>query len=156
MACWGPMGLEPDAGRVTVLGGAARDHRDQIGYLPEERGLYRKMTAVETIAYFGRLKGLRARDARAEAKRLLEFYGLGDAMNRNVEALSKGMAQKVQLLATIVHKPRLLILDEPFSGLDPVNQEILEELIRAQVRDGVTVLTARWPKRVTNCPAACI
>jgi ABC-2 type transport system ATP-binding protein len=133
--------LPPTAGKVEILGttdGLAV--RDRIGFLPEERSLYRRMQACEAIAYFGQLKGLAAREARSRAQHLLEANGLGEAATRRIEALSKGMAQKVQLLATIVHRPALLVLDEPFSGLDPVNQESLEALLRDLAADGTTIL----------------
>ncbi len=123
--------IKPTHGMIDVLGSAsALKVRDQIGYLPEERGLYKKMTARQTIAYFGQLKGLAGRVANHKAMELLERFGLKDFANAKVETLSKGMAQKVQVLSAIAHDPRLVILDEPFSGLDPVNQQVLEDLIR--------------------------
>jgi len=133
--------IKPTAGKVSVLGAAsAISVRRRIGYLPEERGLYRKMKAAESIAYFAQLRGLGRREAFARAYALLERFGLGDFARSKNEALSKGMAQKVQLLTIIAHKPELLILDEPFSGLDPINQETLEELIRAEARRGRTII----------------
>ncbi|GIL39868.1 ABC transporter ATP-binding protein [Roseiterribacter gracilis] len=133
--------IEPTAGRIEILGASnALAVRERIGFLPEERSLYRRMQAREAIAYFGRLKGLRADVARKRAAALLEANGLGDAASRRIEALSKGMAQKVQLLATIVHQPDLLILDEPFSGLDPISQEGLEALLRDLAGNGTTIL----------------
>ncbi|HKE00238.1 MAG TPA: ATP-binding cassette domain-containing protein [Planctomycetota bacterium] len=123
--------FEPTEGRITVLGHpSALDVRERIGYLPEEKGLYRKMKAWSAIAYFGGLKGLSRPEARKRANELLERYGLGDDRNKKCEALSKGMQQKVQLLASIVHDPEFVVLDEPFSGLDPVNQEVMEGVIR--------------------------
>ncbi len=133
--------LAPDAGRISVFGGPLDPLRlKRIGYLPEERGLYRKMTPMAVITYFARLKGMTGRDARSRARDLLERYGLADAMQRPVKALSKGMAQKVQILAIIAHEPEFLILDEPFSGLDPVNQQTLEELVRERAAGGASVL----------------
>ncbi len=133
--------IPPTSGRIEVLGSAsAIPVRHRIGYLPEERGLYRKMKAAETIAYFASLRGVPQKEARARALRLLEQFGLGDFARSKNEALSKGMAQKVQLLATIAHEPELLILDEPFTGLDPINQATLETLI-ADLRDkGCTII----------------
>ncbi|MGF1456724.1 MAG: ABC transporter ATP-binding protein [Alphaproteobacteria bacterium] len=123
--------IQPTRGEIRILGSdSAMSVRDQIGYLPEERGLYKKMTARQTIAYFGQLKGLSGRAARQRAMELLERFGLKDFAKAKIESLSKGMAQKVQVLSAIVHDPRLVILDEPFSGLDPVNQQVLEELIQ--------------------------
>ena len=131
----------PTSGRMTVLGSeSALPVRHRIGYLPEERGLYRKMRAFETIAYFARLRGVPGREARRRAFALLEEFGLGAFARNKNESLSKGMAQKVQLLATIAHDPELLILDEPFSGLDPINQATLEDLIRRLQSEGKTII----------------
>jgi ABC-2 type transport system ATP-binding protein len=131
----------PDEGRITVLGnhdpGAVKD---RLGYLPEEKGLYKKMRTAELVSYFGRLKGLSAQDAQRRARDLLSRYGLGDWLDRKCEALSKGMGQKVQLLATLIHGPDLVILDEPFSGLDPVNADLLRDLILDMKREGRTVI----------------
>jgi len=133
--------IRPTSGKVMVLGAnSAISVRHRIGYLPEERGLYRKMKAIDTIAYFARLRGVSAKEARQRARDLLEEFGLGAFAKSKNEALSKGMAQKVQLLATLVHKPELLILDEPFSGLDPINQHVLETLIRRLRDEGRTVI----------------
>jgi len=133
--------IDPDGGERIVLGEReplkAAPH---VGYLPEERGLYPGMTAREAIAFLGALRGLPLAEARRRAVRLLEEAGLGEAIDRPIRALSKGMAQKVQLLGTIVHGPRLIVFDEPFSGLDALNQERLEDLIRGQVAGGATVL----------------
>lgn len=133
--------IPPTTGRIAVLGStSAIPVRHRLGYLPEERGLYRKMRAAETIAYFARLRGVPARAAKKKAHDLLERFGLADFAQARNEALSKGMAQKVQLLATIAHEPDLLILDEPFSGLDPINQATLETLIRDLKREGRTII----------------
>ena len=133
--------IAPSEGTLKVLGSpSAIPVRRRIGYLPEERGLYRKMRAGETIAYFAQLRGLSRRDAKRKASQLLEEFGLGEFERSKNEALSKGMAQKVQLLATIAHDPELLILDEPFSGLDPINQETLETLIRDLRAQGKTII----------------
>lgn len=136
------LGLQPaTAGRITVLGaGDGRKVRDRIGFLPEERGLYRKMTPVDAIAFFGALKGLPTGEGRRRARAMLEAQGLGEARNRKMKELSKGMAQKVQLIASVVHGPEFVILDEPFSGLDPMNQQGLEAMIRGLAADGATVL----------------
>ena len=133
--------IQPDEGTITVLGQKSSElTKDLLGYLPEEKGLYKKMKCAEILAYFGRLKGMGAREAKAKARELLERYGLGEWADKRTEALSKGMGQKVQLLGTLIHDPRLLILDEPFSGLDPVNVELLRDLILDQRRAGRTVI----------------
>jgi ABC-2 type transport system ATP-binding protein len=136
------LGLQPvTSGRIDILGAAdGREVRDRIGFLPEERGLYRKMTPVEAIAFFGSLKGLPAHEGRRRAIALLEQQGLGASQKKKMKDLSKGMAQKVQLLASVVHRPEFVILDEPFSGLDPMNQQGLEAMIRGLAADGATVL----------------
>ena len=133
--------IDPSSGERRLLGRdrpleAAR----QVGYLPEERGLYPAMTCMEAIAFMGALRGLPLREGRGRAAELLEGHGLGDWARKPIRTLSKGMAQTVQLLGTIIHRPRLIVLDEPFSGLDAINQEKLEALIRRQAAEGVTVL----------------
>ena len=133
--------IRPTDGRLTVLGRApGRENAPDIGFLPEERGLYRQMTALDTIVYFGRLKGMTPHDARTEGLGLLDRFGLGDSARSTIDKLSKGMAQKVQLATAVVNRPRLLILDEPFSGLDPVNQRLLEDEIRRASKAGATVI----------------
>jgi ABC-2 type transport system ATP-binding protein len=133
--------VAPDTGRVSLFGEPPTlKGLRRVGFLPEERGLYRKMSARETIAYFAQLKGMTGRAARARADDLLERGGLKDAALKPVSKLSKGMAQKVQILSTIAHEPDFLILDEPFSGLDPVNQIELEKLVREQHARGATII----------------
>jgi ABC-2 type transport system ATP-binding protein len=133
--------IRPTSGRIEVLGRApGRENAADIGFLPEERGLYRQMTALDTIAYFGRLKGMATAEARREGAALLDRFGLAANSRSTVDKLSKGMAQKVQLATALVNRPRLLILDEPFSGLDPVNQGLLEEEIRRMSAGGSTVV----------------
>ena len=136
------LGLQPaTAGRIEILGAPdGRLVRDRIGFLPEERGLYKKMTPVEAIAFFGALKGLPPAEGRRRAKTMLEQQGLGAAQKKKMKELSKGMAQKVQLIASVVHQPEFVILDEPFSGLDPMNQQGLEAMIRDLAANGATVL----------------
>ncbi len=136
------LGLQTaSAGRIDILGADdGRKVRDRIGFLPEERGLYKKMTPIDAIAFFGSLKGVPMAEGRRRAKEMLEAQGLGASRNKKMKDLSKGMAQKVQLIASVVHRPEFVILDEPFSGLDPVNQQGLEEVIRNLARDGATVL----------------
>lgn len=133
--------MTPTSGAITVLGsGDARTVRERIGFLPEERGLYRRMTPVDAIAFLAGLKGMNAGEAKRKARTLLAEQGLAEAANRQIRSLSKGMAQKVQLLSAIIHEPELVILDEPFSGLDPVNQQALEALIRGLADRGATVV----------------
>ena len=133
--------IEPDDGERMLLGcNHPRDASDRVGYLPEERGLYPAMKAREAIAFLGALRGLDLRTGRKRAVGLLERVGLGYAVDMKIRKLSKGMAQLVQLLGSIVHQPELLVLDEPFSGLDPVNQERLEGLILAERDRGATIL----------------
>lgn len=133
--------IQPTSGRISILGStSAIPVRHRIGYLPEERGLYRKMRAAETIAYFAKLRGVSSKEASRRALELLDRFGLAEFARSKNEALSKGMAQKVQLLATIAHDPELLILDEPFSGLDPINQGTLEDLICSLKKEGRTII----------------
>ena len=133
--------VEPTAGSISVLGArGARQVRSRIGFLPEERGLYRRMTPVDAIVFFAGLKGVPNAVARKRALEMLESQGLSDAAHRPIKALSKGMAQKVQLLSALAHEPDLVLLDEPFSGLDPVNQQSLETMIRDLGKRGATVV----------------
>jgi ABC-2 type transport system ATP-binding protein len=133
--------LRPTSGTIRVLGAeSALEVRGRIGYLPEEKGLYKKMKAWSVIAYFAGLKGMPRLEAKRRAHELLERYGLKDFAEARTEALSKGMGQKVQVLASIAHDPDLVILDEPFSGLDPVNQGVLEEIVQDLRARGRTVL----------------
>lgn len=133
--------IDPDDGHRTLLGAdqPLRMAR-QVGYLPEERGLYPSMKAFEAIAFMGALRGLPLRQGRERARAMLEAHGMGAAADKPIRQLSKGMAQTVQLFGTIIHEPRLIVLDEPFSGLDAINQEKLEALIREQARRGVTIV----------------
>ncbi len=133
--------IYPDAGQIRVLGAPrAMEVKDRIGYLPEERGLYRKMTVEQTLRYFGRLKGVSGRRLRERIDAVLRQVELSDWRRKKVEALSKGMSQKLQFAVTILHEPQLVILDEPFSGLDPLNMEVLKELVLELKRRGTTVI----------------
>jgi ABC-2 type transport system ATP-binding protein len=133
--------IEPDDGERMLLGHSRpREASDSVGYLPEERGLYPGMKCKDAIAFMGALRGLPWREGRKRAEKLLTDAGLGHAIDEKIRKLSKGMAQLVQLLGSVVHEPELLVLDEPFSGLDPVNQEKLEKLILAQRDRGATIL----------------
>ncbi|MEP0189495.1 MAG: ATP-binding cassette domain-containing protein [Erythrobacter sp.] len=133
--------IDPDEG-TRLLFGHDRPHDigRLIGYLPEERGLYPAMKAIEAIAFMGALRGLSLAEGRERGRELLERHDLGYAAERQIRQLSKGMAQTVQLLGTLVHRPKLVVLDEPFSGLDAINQGKLEGMIRTLAEDGVTVI----------------
>lgn len=147
--------IRPTSGAIEILGRKpGRENASQIGFLPEERGLYRRMSVLDTIVYFGELKGMATADAKKEAERLIARFGLGEWTKSMVEKLSKGMSQKVQVAAAMVNKPRLLILDEPFSGLDPVNQQVLEDLVVEMAAAGTTVVFSthimQHAERLTN------
>ena len=133
--------IDPDAGYRRVLGSERpHDIAHLIGYLPEERGLYPAMKACDAIAFIGALRGLPLAEGRKRGRELLERHGLGFAADRQIRQLSKGMAQQVQLLATLVHHPRLVVFDEPFSGLDALNQGKLEQTMRTLADNGTTVI----------------
>jgi ABC-2 type transport system ATP-binding protein len=133
--------LFPDAGELSVLGCAsALEAKERIGYLPEERGVYRKMRVGKFLAYMGQLKGLSEQAATTRAREYLARLGLEKNERSRCEELSKGMLQKVQFTAAILHRPDLLILDEPFSGLDPVSAKVLRELLLEEHRRGATIL----------------
>lgn len=131
----------PNGGSVLFDGRPiTQDDVEKIGYLPEERGLYRKMKVGEQAMYFARLKGMSTREAAAELKKWFVRFGIESWWNKKVEELSKGMAQKVQFITTVVHRPSLLILDEPFSGFDPVNAQIIREEILRLRDEGATII----------------
>jgi ABC-2 type transport system ATP-binding protein len=133
--------LFPDSGELTVLGrSSALEAKDRIGYLPEERGVYRRMRVGDFLAYIAQLKGLAEEEARPRAARLLGRLALDNVERTRCEDLSKGMLQRVQFVAAIINQPELLILDEPFSGLDPVSVRLLKDLIADEHRRGATIL----------------
>jgi len=132
--------IYPDHGSISVLGGSALAAKNRIGYLPEERGLYRKMRVGEFLRYIGRLKGMSRNDARTSASTWLDRMELQSVDRKRCEELSKGMQQKVQFIASIIHEPDLLIFDEPFSGLDPVNAELMNTIIRELHAQGRTII----------------
>jgi ABC-2 type transport system ATP-binding protein len=133
--------LMPDRGELSVLGHkSALEAKDRIGYLPEDRGLYKRMRVAQFLTYMAQLKGDDGPDLRKRVEQWLERVDLPGVAQKRCEELSKGMQQKVQFLAAIIHKPDLLILDEPFSGLDPVNQRLLRDLVREEHARGATVL----------------
>ena len=131
----------PNSGTVLFDGRPiTQDDVEKIGYLPEERGLYRKMKVGEQAMYFAQLKGMSYREAQEELKKWFVRFGIESWWNKKVEELSKGMAQKVQFITTVVHKPKLLILDEPFSGFDPVNAQVIREEILRLKEEGATII----------------
>ena len=133
--------LTPDSGSVSLFGKTPQAGvLDRVGFLPEERGIYRKMKVIDCIVFFARLKGVHAGTARKRGLQMLEEFGLAEVADSKIKTLSKGMAQKVQIISTLVHEPEFIILDEPFSGLDPVNQKALERVVRAQSEAGRTIL----------------
>ncbi len=133
--------LSPTSGTIEVLGNTpSRENAADIGFLPEERGLYKKMSVLDTIVYFARLKQMEPDTAKDAAMALLKRLELADWAKSPIEKLSKGMAQKVQVATALVNSPKLLMLDEPFSGLDPVNQAMLEDLIAESAKNGATVI----------------
>ena len=134
--------IKPDSGEVKLFDGLPGDEKSfgRIGFLPEERGLYKKQTARESIAHMARLNGMKGKQAFKIADEMLDKYGLSEAKRKKNKDMSKGMAQKVQLLAAIAHDPEFYILDEPFSGLDPVNQQVLESIVREIADRGRTII----------------
>ena len=133
--------IQPDSGSIEISDNNMDNLGGQIvGYLPEDRGLYQKQKLGEIIVYFGLLRGLEKTAAKAKAAEWLERFGLGDQQKRKVEELSKGNQQKVQFILSLVHDPPLLILDEPFTGLDPLNQLLLKEIIQEKRKAGTTIL----------------
>jgi ABC-2 type transport system ATP-binding protein len=133
--------ITPDEGTISVLGqDASRELASRIGFLPEERGLYKKMKVLQHLVFFGEIKGMSSGDARARALTWLERLGLEQWADKPVEELSKGMQQKVQFIGTLLHDPELVVLDEPFSGLDPVNSRVMKDAVVDIARQGRTVL----------------
>ena len=133
--------IRPDSGEIRVFGAPSGNAaKDLLGYLPEERGLYRKMKVIEMLEFAGSIRGLSLAAARKESTTWLERLGIGDWAVKKVEELSKGMQQKVQFITAVLGKPKLLILDEPFSGMDPVNQELFKDVILEMNRAGTTII----------------
>jgi ABC-2 type transport system ATP-binding protein len=133
--------LHPDVGSVSVLGGDPDlTRRTKVGYLPEERGVYRKMRCLDLLVFLGEIRGVQRAEARRRGLAWLERLALAEWADKRVEDLSKGMQQKVQFIGTVIHEPELLILDEPFSGLDPLNQDLLEEIVLDFRARGTTIL----------------
>ncbi len=133
--------IKPDSGDVRILGEPLQEAtKNIIGYLPEERGLYKKLTVVDTLSYLAALKGTSGSATRQRATMLLERTGMLPHQHKKVEELSKGMAQLIQFIATILHDPQLVILDEPFYGLDPVNTRLLKDMVSELRKQGKTII----------------
>lgn len=133
--------IMPDSGEIFLFGKPnSQALLDSVGYLPEERGLYRKMKIGETLQFFAELKGIGAGEAKRRTAYWLERFEMGDVSNTKVEELSKGNQQKIQLISTILHEPRLLILDEPFSGLDPVNTQLITDIMLELKKNGCCII----------------
>ncbi len=133
--------IRPDSGRIEILGdGKIEQVKARIGYMPEERGLYRKMTARKVLAYFGAIKGVSDRELIERIPRWLQRVELADWADKKVEELSRGMHQKLQFAVTVINEPELVILDEPFSGLDPLNQDLLKNIILEMRNEGKTII----------------
>lgn len=133
--------IKPDQGQIEILGEKFNESiKNRIGYLPEERGLYRNVPLIQLLAYMGQLKGMSHADATQRAKELLARVGLEENEKSKVSALSKGMAQKAQFVATILHRPELVIIDEPFSGLDPVNTQMIKDMLFELRNQGTTIM----------------
>ncbi len=133
--------FRPDSGTLSILGGPMTEaKKDRIGYMPEDRGLYQDIPLERCLAYLGALKGLPPSEVRRRSAEYLERFDLADSRHKKVKELSKGMQQKAQIIATLLHEPELLIVDEPFSGLDPVNTQMVKDLLRDQRSKGVTII----------------
>ena len=133
--------IRPDSGRIEILGdGKIEQVKARIGYMPEERGLYRKMTARKVLAYFGAIKGVNDKELAQRVPHWLQRVELADWADKKVEELSRGMHQKLQFAVTVINDPELVILDEPFSGLDPLNQDLLKDIILEMRNEGKTII----------------
>ncbi|MFV1858913.1 MAG: ABC transporter ATP-binding protein [Anaerolineales bacterium] len=133
--------FKPDRGSILVLGGEmSEETKDRVGYMPEERGLYQDVQLERCLIYLARLKGVSAAEAKARLKDQLDRFGLTQHRQKKVKELSKGMQQKAQIIATILHRPDLIIIDEPFTSLDPINTQMVKDLIWDLQRDGATIL----------------
>ena len=149
----------PDSGRIELFGRALDpDVQDRIGYLPEERGLYRRMKVGEQLRFFAELKNVRGKDADERINRWLEKLQLSDWKNKRSKDLSKGMQQKVQFITAVIHDPDLLILDEPFSGLDPVNVELMKQTILEKKAEGKTIILSTHQMEIAErlCDDVCM
>jgi len=151
--------IVPDSGQISILGQPlSRAHMDEFGYLPEERGLYKKMKVLEHLVFLGQLKGMNNTDATASARRWCERFELAAWLDKKVEELSKGMQQKVQFIGAVMHNPKLIIMDEPFSGLDPANAVGLKDALLELAKSGKTILlsTHRMDQAERLCQSICL
>ena len=152
--------IGPDEGTIHLFGGGGtgREHSARVGYLPEERGLYRKMKVLNLLVFLAETKGMGRHAAKQEAQAWLQRLGLDGWALKRVDSLSKGMQQKVQFISTILHRPKLVILDEPFAGLDPVNSQVLKDTVLQLARDGTTILfsTHIMEQAEKLCDSVCI
>lgn len=151
--------IKPDTGTITLLGSTDPEkRRDRIGYLPEERGIYRKMKVRELLVYFARLRRIDGGEARLRADRWMERFDLTAWGDHKVESLSKGMAQKVQFIATVIHDPEAVILDEPFSGFDPINVDLVKDIILELRRGGTTIILSTHQMETVEklCDSICL
>ncbi len=151
--------IVPDAGQITIFGEPlSRAHMDQFGYLPEERGLYKKMKVLDHLVFLGQLKGMSAAEATKRANTWCERFEFTAWIGKKVEELSKGMQQKVQFIAAVLHDPRLIIMDEPFTGLDPANAVVLKDVLLEMAKSGKTILlsTHRMDQVERLCQSICL
>ena len=133
--------FKPDEGSVSILGGAmTEEKKDLIGYMPEERGMYQDIQLEACLVYLASLKDMPPNESRPKIDQYLERFDLAASRNKKIKELSKGMQQKAQLITTLIHQPELVIIDEPFSGLDPINTQMVKDLLREQRDQGVTIL----------------
>jgi len=133
--------FKPDSGSVSILGGQmTEEKKNRVGYMPEERGLYQDMVVEQCLVYLGQLKGLSKPDSQQRVARYLERFDLAESRRKKLKELSRGMQQKAQIISTVLHDPELLILDEPFSGLDPVNTQLAKELLLEMGKAGKTII----------------
>jgi ABC-2 type transport system ATP-binding protein len=150
--------LQPDVGTVQLFGEPAggRTHAARIGYLPEERGLYRKMRVLDVLVFLAEMKGVERRRARARADEWLERLGLAAWRGRRIDELSKGMQQKVQFISTVLHEPALVVLDEAFAGLDPVNAQVVKDTVLELRGRGATILfSTHIMEQAEKCASSC-
>ncbi|MCA9756104.1 MAG: ATP-binding cassette domain-containing protein [Candidatus Eisenbacteria bacterium] len=151
--------IKPDTGRITLLGESDPEHRrDRIGYLPEERGIYRKLKVRELLVYLARLRSVPGQEAKVRANRWLERFSLSERAEDKVESLSKGNAQKVQFIATVLHQPEAVILDEPFSGFDPVNVDLVKNILLELREEGMTIIFSTHQMETVEklCDSICL
>ena len=151
--------IKPDAGTITLLGSPDPEkRRDRIGYLPEERGIYRKMKVRDLLVYFARLRRISGAEARTRADWWMQRFDLSSWADHKIESLSKGMAQKVQFIATVIHDPEAIILDEPFSGFDPINVDLVKDIILELRQKGTTIILSTHQMETVEklCDSICL